>query len=314
MTATLEIIDGLASKQWSLVSRQQLLDAGISRPRIASLLHSGTLRRVGHRVYATFGAPQSWERAALAAVLARGPGAVASHAAAARLWEFSHLPADALDVLIHVDRAGTLWGRADVHRTLILPAEDVTERLGIPCTNFERTLCDCTKLLTEYQLGRVLDDGLRRGVASLGRLMKCSARLDSGPGRKLSIIKTLLAQRDASFHPGGSGSELDVLRVIRDAGLPLPVQQYPIRVAGHNYDLDYAWPDRKLFLEYYGLPRHSGASAVAYDSRRQTALVAVGWRPVVFTDATTEPEMVRSLRAVLETEQSDRSLEGRKSA
>jgi hypothetical protein len=62
------------------------------------------------------------------------------------------------------------------------------------------------------------------------------------------------------------------------------------------------------------LARHSGASAVAYDSRRQTALVAVGWRPVVFTDVTTEPEMVRALRAVLETEQSDRSLEGQQSA
>ena len=75
MTATLEIIDQLASRQWSLVSRQQLVEAGISRPRIASLLHSGTLRRTGYRVYSTFGAPESWEREALTAVLARGSGA-----------------------------------------------------------------------------------------------------------------------------------------------------------------------------------------------------------------------------------------------
>jgi hypothetical protein len=314
MTATLDLIDQLASGQWSLVSRQQLLDSGISPTRIASLLHSGTLRRVGYRVYVTIGAPESWERDVLASVLACGPGAVASHAAAARLWEYSHLPADAFDVLIKVDRQSTVWGRGDVHRTLILPADDVTERAGIACTSFERTFCDCTTLLTEYQLSRVLDDGLRRGVASLDQLMKCCTRLDSGPGRKLSVVKTLLAQRDSSFHPGGSGSELDVLGVIRSAELPLPVQQYPIQVAGRKYDLDYAWPDRKVFLEYYGLAVHSGASAVAYDSRRQTALVAAGWRPVVFTDLTTDAEMVRALRAVLETEQSDRSLDGRKSA
>ena len=314
MTATLEIIDQLASRQWSLVSRQQLVEAGISRPRIASLLHSGTLRRTGYRVYSTFGAPESWEREALTAVLARGSGAVASHAAAARLWQFSHLPADSLDVTVRVDPERPLWGRRHVHRTLILPREDVKERLGIPCTSFERTLCDCTKLLTEFQLGRVLDDGLRRGLTSLNQLVKCTARLDSGPGRKLSVIKSLLAQRDRSFNPGGSGSELDVLRVIKEAGLPLPVQQYPIRVAGHDYDLDYAWPNRKIFLEYYGLAVHSGSSAVAHDSRRQTALVAAGWRPVVFTDATTDAEMVRVLRAVLETAQSDRSVEGRISA
>ena len=303
MTATLQIIDELASRQWSLISRQQLVDAGVSKLRIKSLLRSGALRRVGYRVYSTFGAPETWERQALAAVLAHGPGAVASHAMAARLWRFAHLPADAFDVTIRVDRESGLWAHRGLHRTLILPTDDLTEVAGIPCTSFERTLCDCTKLLTEFQLGRVLDDGLRRGVASLGGLVKCAARLDSGPGRRLSVIKTLLAQRDESFNPGGSGSELDVLQVIRDAGLPAPVQQYPVRVAGQRYDLDYAWPDQKIFLEYYGLAVHSGASAVAYDSRRQTALVAVGWRPVIFTDSTTDSEMVRALRAVLSSTQ-----------
>jgi hypothetical protein len=314
MTSALEIIDQLASRQWSLVSRQQLLDAGISKTRIASLLQSGVLRRTGYRVYSTFGAPEAWQRDALTFVLGRGPGAVASHAIAARLWEYAHLPADAFDATILVDRLSAPWARPGVHRTLILPPDDVTEIANIPCTSFERTLCDCTKLLTEYQLGRVLDDGLRRGVASLDRLLRCAARLDSGPGRKLSIVKTLLAERDQSFHPGGSGSELDILQIIRDAGLPIPVQQYPIRVSGRTFNLDYAWPDRKIFLEYYGLAVHSGASAVAHDSRRQTALVAAGWRPLVVTDSTTANETVRLLRAVLETDQSDRSVEGRKSA
>jgi very-short-patch-repair endonuclease len=72
-----------------------------------------------------------------------------------------------------------------------------------------------------------------------------------------------------------------------------------VHLAGYDYKLDYAWPERMLFLEYYGLPVHSGASAVAYDSRRQTALVAAGWRPIVFTDDTTDSEMVRTLHAVL---------------
>ena len=47
---------------------------------------------------------------------------------------------------------------------------------------FERTLCDCTTRLNEYQLGRSLDDGLRRGVASLQRLKDCSERTESAPG------------------------------------------------------------------------------------------------------------------------------------
>jgi len=300
MRRALAVIDEYARHQQSLVTRQQLVDAGIALPEIASLLKSGVLRRRGHRVYAALGAPDSWEQKLLGRVLGAGQSALASHGGAARLWNFVHLPERDLDVMIEVNSLTWETRRIrGVHRTLILPSEDVTERSGIPCTNFERTLCDCTTLLSRHQLGRVLDEGLRRHVVSLKELVSCVSRLDSGPGRKLSVIKALLAQRDESFNPGGSNSELDVLHVIRAAQLPLPVQQYRVRVSGHRYDLDYAWPERKLFLEYYGLPVHSGASAVAHDSRRQTALVANGWRPIVFTDETSDSEMVRVLRAVL---------------
>jgi hypothetical protein len=299
MTSTLAIVDDKASGQWSLVTRQQLVDAGISLSKIAALLRSGALRRVGSRVYATCGSPRSWEQAVMAAVLMVGPRAVASHAAAARLWNYVHLPMDALDVTIEVDPSSN-WPRgAGLHRTLVLPTVDVSSRSGIPCTNFERTLCDCTTLLSAFQLGRVLDDGLRRGDASLDRLLRCAARLDSGPGRRLGIIKRLLTERGEGFDPGGSASELHVLNVIRKAGLPMPVQQYEVRAGGRTYFLDFAWPDEKIFAEYYGLAVHSGASAVAHDNGRQTALVKVGWRPLVFTDATSDREVVDSVQTML---------------
>jgi hypothetical protein len=306
MVSTLELVDRMASRQWSVVTRQQLLDDGITAHKIAGLLGSGALRRVGHRVYATIGSPRSWEQAVMAAVLSAGPQAVASHAAAARLWGFAYLPTDGIDVTVEVDRsASASVRRRGVHRTLVLPDEDITERSGIPCTSFERTLCDCTTRLSPFQLGRVLDDGLRRDLASLGRLMKCVVRLDSGPGRRLQVVKELLAQRDGSFDPGGSASELRVLEVLRQAGVPAPVQQHRVHIDSRSYDLDFAWPEQRVFAEYYGLPVHSGASAVAYDSSRLTALVAAGWRPLVFTDTSPDHEIVKSAEKVLATDQSD---------
>jgi hypothetical protein len=176
---------------------------------------------------------------------------------------------------------------------------DVTERTGVPCTSFERTLCDCTTILSPFQLGRVLDDGLRRNLASLDRLTKCVFRLDSGPGRRLRVIQGLLAERDESFDPGGSASELRVLQVLREGGIPAPVQQYPVRVDSRPYELDFAWPEQRVFAEYYGLAVHSGASAVAYDSSRLTAMVAQGWRPLVFTDSTPDHEIVKRAQEVL---------------
>jgi len=312
MAGKLSSIDEIACEQRSLVTRKQLLDADFSAHQIARMLDTGTLRVARPRVYATVGSVRSWEQDIMAAVLAAGDGALAAIAAAARLWEFVHRPDDDVSVLIKSDFS---LGQRGVHRTTILPDDDVTVRSGIPCTSFERTLCDCTALLSPFQLGRVLDDGLRRGVASLKQLERCAVRLDSGRGRKLSAVKQLLAQRDADFHPGGSVSELDVLQVIRDAGLPVPIQQLPVKVDGRTYYPDFAWPDRRIFAEYYGLAVHSGASAVSYDNERLTALVAIGWRPLVFDETTTERTIVKRLTQVLsQPTPSDGDVEHRMSA
>ena len=149
----------------------------------------------------------------------------------------------------------------------------------------------------------------------LAKLERCAVRLDSGRGRRLTDVKELLAQRDAGFHPGGSASELDVLRIIRDAGLPLPVQQLPVSVEGRTYYPDFAWPDRRIFAEYYGLAVHSGASSVSRDNDRLSALVAAGWRPLVFDETTAERTIVeRVTQVLLQTTPSDGDVEQRLSA
>ena len=147
--------------------------------------------------------------------------------------------------------------------------------------------------MSEYQLSRVLDDGLRRGAASLARLEDCAERLESGPGRHMSVVRTLLEDRDAMFNPGGSEAELRVFRVLRRARLPLPVQQHELEIDGRTYRPDYAWPAEKIFAEYYGMPHHVGASAVAYDSERVTALAADGWLPLIFTRGSTDSEIIQ---------------------
>ncbi len=299
-------LDEIASSQWSLVTRAQLVDGGLSKPQIITLLRARVLRPVSRGVYAFVGAPRSWQQTAYAAVLAAGEGAVACQATAARLWAFMYLPAESIDVTIESDIQPGMKG---VHRTTILPEEDVTERSGIPCTSFERTLCDCTTILSQFQLGRVLDDGLRRKVVSLDALTRCVFRLDSGPRRRLRVIQDLLSERDASFNPGGSASELRILAVFREAGIPAPVQQFPVRVDSHPYELDFAWPDLRVFAEYYGLAVHSGASAVAHDSDRLTAMVGQDWRPLVFTDQTPDHEIIKRTREALELGARDHGFE-----
>ena len=207
-------------------------------------------------------------------------------------------PRTRLEITIPRERCVHLDG-VRVHRTLILPECDITECEGVPCTSFERTLCDNTSELSEFQLGRTLDDGLRRQVASLKALAECLERLESGPRRRLAQVRRLLAQRGMGFDPGGSNAELRVFEVLRSAGLPPPEQQYRVKVGTTTYILDYAYPDRMRFIEYYELRSHSSASAVAYDNQRLTDLSKVGWWPLVFTDASSDRRIVEDTAEML---------------
>jgi very-short-patch-repair endonuclease len=65
-----------------------------------------------------------------------------------------------------------------------------------------------------------------------------------------------------------------------------------VKVGSKSYRPDFAWPDTKIFAEFYGLPFHIGATAVVSDSERLTALSSAGWLPLVFTHASTDRDIV----------------------
>jgi hypothetical protein len=154
--------------------------------------------------------------------------------------------------------------------------------------------------LSWLQSGKVLDDGLRRKVVTLEQVRAAVQRLDSGPYRRLSVVQALLEQRSRpSYDPGDSDSEGRLFDVLEQAGLPLPVQQHAVKVRGTTYYLDYSWPQFRVFLEWYGLPWHIGASAVVYDSARISALASIKWRPLIFTDESTDREIVELTRDAL---------------
>jgi hypothetical protein len=285
------------SSQRGLVTLDQLRAGSLNDNRTRWLIRRGTLRRVRPRVFALVGAGESWERGLLAAVLSID-GAVASHAAAARLWQFDPRPEDRYEITIGRNLNPIMRGVV-IHRSGTIAEQDKGHRDGIPCASFERTLSDCSTLLTDYQLSRVLDDGLRRGVASLTRLKSCSERMESAPGRHMTVVRGLLAERGIGFHPGGSRSELQVLDVMLRAGISPPVRQLSVKIGLKTYRPDFAWPEQMVFAEYYGMAFHIGAAANVYDSARVTALSAAGWSPLVFTYASSDREIIDKTREAL---------------
>src|SRR5262249_22742716 len=129
-----------------------------------------------------------------------------------------------------------------VHDSEILDGIHVDRRRRVPVTSVARTLCDLTACCSPNQVGRALDDALRRKLTSLRRVGAVFDDLATRGRRRSTVMRELLAERGPAFHPGGSDPELRMMRVLVSGGLPSPVQQYRVRVEGHNYRLDAAYP------------------------------------------------------------------------
>ena len=101
-----------------------------------------------------------------------------------------------------------------------------------------------------------------------------------------------------------------MLRVLEAADMLLPKQQHRVRVGGRPFVLDYAYVSQRRFIEYYELGSHSTPSAVAYDNERLTLLCNAGWLPLIFTDETTDAEIVARTREAIGSGAADRAGDG----
>ena len=88
-------------------------------------------------------------------------------------------------------------------------------------------------------------------------------------------------------------------RVIDTHGLPRPTQQHRVRYGKNRYRIDFAWPDRRLYLEGNGFGWHMLATDLDSDARRQNELVLDGWVPIEITWRMTDAEIATTIRRFL---------------
>jgi very-short-patch-repair endonuclease len=140
-------VRAIASEQAAVVSRPQLLAAGVNRGRIERALHGGTLHLIHSGIYATV-APEllTEEGHLVAALLAAGGGAVLSHGTAAWRWRIIPAPPSLITVATP-RRRGALPG-VDVFGSARLRQGDSTHNGRFPATSVPRTLLD---LATRYE-------------------------------------------------------------------------------------------------------------------------------------------------------------------
>jgi very-short-patch-repair endonuclease len=226
----------------------------------------------------------------MAATLAAGAGAVASHRAAGFLHGLEGVE-PRLEVTVGRDRAP--HPRSILVHRLQLARCDIEVREGIPRTRALATILGLAAVVSTPLLERSLDDALLKGLVSCAQLQR---RLDAGSrsGRNgAAALAALLAQRAGAPRWTQSEFERRLFALVRDAGLPLPVPQFEIVLPdGRRVYLDFAWPDTRLALEAQSYRFHAGRIAWSRDQLRMALLSSMGWRvlPVTWDDLLGSPQ------------------------
>lgn len=244
-----ELLTSLAARQHGLVTRAQLLNAGLSPGRLDRRVAVGRLRPVQRGIYQV--GPLAFSRAKeMAAVLACGAGAHVSHRSAAAMWEL--LPRD-VDAPVHVTVGGR--GRCHrpgvvVHRVAALDPSEVTQIDGVPVTAPARTLFDLANGVRGRELEQAMARAERKRLTNRSELLSLVSRHSRRRG--IRALRHLL-QDGAEPVLARSEAEERFLALIRRARLPAPEANSRIG----NYEVDFVWRAQRVVVEVDGFAFHA---------------------------------------------------------
>jgi hypothetical protein len=289
----------VAERHFGYITRTQAYAVGHTEASLRDRSGRSRLEQVNVRLFRVRGAPRSWQGDVYAATAACPPGALASAMSVAAL--FGACPPPTLPHLL-VPRGMTPRGvLAVVHRGHIDPL-DVTTFGVIPITAPSRVPIDCAALLRRDALDEVVDALFTAGLTDREQVLAAIARSGASPGRK--NIPELVASMEV-WHPGmthDSVAEARLFRLVVSWGFPLPEALHVIRTADGEFvcEVDAAWPDAKVALDYDSVAHH-GPRRWPRDEARIAAAVALGWHFIPVDKSDVAPAGQGRLRSELAT-------------
>lgn len=294
-------IGRLARAQHGLVAAWQLQPLGLSASGARSRASRGRLRKIHQGVYATGHAPLTPVGRVMAAVLACGPRAVASHRAAAQLHELRLGRGSSIDVSTP-SRTGRGRPGIRVHQAAQLHEDDRSVVDGVPCTALARTLLDVAGGGPRRDVERACD---RAALLRTLDVTAIDAALQRAAGcRGAPLLRAVLREhRAASTVTRNDLEELFLALCRAGAMAPDAVNLWIAFPGGAGAEVDFAWLGPRLVAEVDGRDPHTTRMAFEHDRRRDQQLMLLGWRVVRFTwrQVVGEPGVVAdALRALLD--------------
>ena len=278
----------IAQTQHGVVTRAQLLRAGLSAKQVRGRVERGALIPVHRGIYRVGHAAPSVHAAYLAAVLACGDGALLCGVAAAFLMGLLRRRSvpPAPEVLARTARMvpGVRAHRGRPERGWIFD--------GIPCTTVPRTLVDLAARLSLDDLAVACHEaGVR--YRTTPRQVKAVLAPNAPGARNLRLVAegdspAILSQLERGFR-----------RCLREARLPLPDETNRV-AGGHRVDCRWLRPPLTVELDSYRF--HNSRRSWETGHRREREAYARGdaFRRYTWTDVFEDPTgMLAELAEIL---------------
>lgn len=251
-------------------------------------------RRLFRDVYVEATVADTHRLRARAAASLLVPKAVVTGASAAVLWGVELVGVGAEVELTQPPGSHPRRQPGLVVRRTVLSDGDVRVHAGVRVSTPEATVLRLARVLPRDDAVVAAD----RLVRATGIDLQALRERAGVPGAFPPRVRAVCALADGLAE---SPPETRVRLLLRGGGLPPPVAQYEVLHRGSFVArVDFAWPERKVALEYDGA-WHGGTEQFVRDRRRLNRLQEAGWRVVFVTAADLhDPARLRAMvRAAL---------------
>lgn len=269
------VIAEIAARQRTIVSAEQLYARGITKRAIEWRVRAGRMHVVFRGVYSVGCGELPRLAREQAALLAVGEHAFLSHDTAAGIWGLART----LPRVVEVSVVGRYRGSSEgirVHRIQKIDRREVKREQDLWVSSPARAVLEIAATATHKQLTGAIDEGLAKRLFTPGALDEVLKR--HRPCRGAARLAAILGDPTATAI-SRSKREKALLRLIRDAGLPMPETNVPFG----RFELDFYWRREGLVVEVDGETFHRGPGAVRNDREKDLAVKAANLEMRRFT-------------------------------
>lgn len=221
------------------------------------------------------------------------PDAVITGAAAARLLWWPEITVDRVECAVRhpilTEYPGCCWAQR------VMPPEFIVHRSGVQIATPALSILD----LIPVRGAAVVDEGLRRGAATLAELWEALRMTSHRPGN--AVRRTILHDsRDEPWSP----KERTAHQLLRAAGLTGWRTNHPVWVNGVRFVVDLVFLRERVVVEIDGWTYHNSHRSFVEDRWRYARLGAAGWTvlPIAGSSIDDDPEeFVAVVRQALRT-------------